>query len=67
MRPIQGQIYRAGDLPPRSVVRHALTDGSGPWGPEYVRCERIPSVMRWEQPIPGSENWRVVYVGTPDA
>jgi hypothetical protein len=52
-----GATYRAGDLPPLSIVRMST-------GTEYVRCERIPSLMRWEQPIPGSEHWLGVYVGT---
>lgn len=54
--PTIGETYRAGDLPPLSIVR-SFGDS------EYVRCERIDSLMRWEQPIPGSEGWQVVYVG----
>ena len=56
MTPVVGEIYRAGDLPPRSIVR-AFGDA------EYVRCTRIDSLMRWQQPIPGSEDWLVEYVG----
>jgi len=54
--PVEGETYRAGDLPARSVVRTTT-------GTEYVRCNRISSLMRWEQPIPGSEEWLVTYVG----
>ena len=56
MIPIVGKIYRARELPPLSVV-------TTPSGTEYVRCARIDSLMRWEQPIPGSEDWLVTYVG----
>jgi hypothetical protein len=56
MTPIIGATYRARELPPLSVVS---TGG----GTEYVRCARIDSLMRWEQPIPGSGDWLVTYVG----
>lgn len=53
--PKLGETYRAGDLPPGSVVR---STGST----EYViGRSRVP--MRWEQPIPGAEDWRVTYTG----
>lgn len=52
--PIAGHKYRAGDLPARSVVATST-------GAEYVRCTRIDSLMLWEQPIPGSEDWTVFY------
>jgi hypothetical protein len=55
-KPIIGQTYRAKDLPPRSVVTTST-------GSEYVRCNRIDSVQRWGQPIPGSGAWLVKYVG----
>lgn len=45
-------MYRAGDLPAGTIVRAT-------WGAEYERCQNIPSVMRWGQPIPGSEDWMV--------
>lgn len=54
--PVVGERYRAGDLPAGSVVSTST-------GREYVRCQNIASVMRWEQPIPGSEDWTVTYVG----
>lgn len=54
--PTRGEIYRAADLPPDSVVR-TLT------GALYVRCHNITSLQRWRQPIPGSEHWRVEYLG----
>lgn len=53
--PEPGRRYRAGDLPAGSVVSTST-------GAEYVRCRNIPSLMRWEQPIPGSEDWTVTYI-----
>jgi hypothetical protein len=54
--PTPGTRYRARHLPPGAVVT-MFTDA------EYVRCSRIDSLMRWEQPIPGSGEWMVDYVG----
>ena len=54
-KPTPGKTYRARDLPPRSVVSTSTEA-------EYVRCERIRSLMRWEQPIPGSGDWLVTYL-----
>lgn len=50
---------RAKYAPAGAIVRPA-GDNSGS---EYVRCRNITSLMRWEQPIPGSEEWRVEIVG----
>lgn len=52
--PVAGHTYRAKHLPPGSVVQA--------FGSEYVRCTRIDSLMRWEQPIPGSGDWGVTYL-----
>lgn len=51
-----GATCRAKDLPPGAVARTTTAT-------EYVKCARIDSLMRWEQPIPGSGEWLVVYVG----
>lgn len=56
--PTLGRRYRARDLPSGSVVRH----GAIPGATEYV-IGRTRLCMRWEQPIPGSDEWLVVYVG----
>ncbi len=48
------ETYRAGQLPAGSVVRSGST--------EYV-VGASGLLMRWEQPIPGSESWTVTYVG----
>jgi hypothetical protein len=48
------QSYRAGDLPAGSVVKASLA--------EYV-IGRSGLCMRWEQPIPGSDDWQVTYAG----
>lgn len=56
----RGQTYRAGDLPPHSIVRFPW---SGMGGHLYRRCVNIPSVEIWGQPIPGSESWQVEYLG----
>lgn len=53
--PLLGRTYRAGDLPARSVVRWLTSC-------EYV-VGRSGLLMRWEQPIPGSRDWEVEYVG----
>lgn len=53
---VVGRIYRAKDLPAGAVVRTMGTES------EYVRCTNIDSLMRWEQPIPGSGEWMVEYV-----
>lgn len=53
--PKLGERYKACDLPSGSVVS-ASTET------QYV-VGRSGCCMRWEQPIPGSESWRVRYEG----
>jgi hypothetical protein len=48
------QRYQAGTLPPGSVVSIGMT--------EYV-ISRRGLCMRWEQPIPKSDEWTVIYTG----
>jgi hypothetical protein len=56
--PILGELYRACDLPPGAVV---VTTTTTEYVIGYTGC-----CMRWEQPIPGSEDWRVTYAGRLD-
>lgn len=56
--PKLGQWYRAGDLPAGSVVKA----WSARCRTEYV-IGRSGLCMRWEQPIPGSDDWQVAYTG----
>lgn len=51
-----GEFVKASTLPPGAIVRAST-------GAEYVRCQNIPSLMRWGQPIPDSENWLVEQIG----
>jgi hypothetical protein len=53
--PKLGQDYHATTLPPGSVVTLA-------GGIEYV-IGRSGMCMRWEQPVPGSQDWTVTYAG----
>jgi hypothetical protein len=54
IEPALDEVYQAGTLPPGSVV------ASG--GTEYV-IGQSGLCMRWEQPIPLSDQWRVTYAG----
>ncbi len=55
MNPTLDTPYRAGDLPAESVVNA--------WGSTEYVIGRTGLCMRWEQPIPGSDDWRVRYAG----
>ena len=55
MNPKLDEWYTARDLPSGSVVGTST-------GTQYV-IGRSRCCMRWEQPIPGSETWRVRYEG----
>jgi hypothetical protein len=56
MYPTLDETYRAGDLPPGSVVQIGTCER------QYV-IARTGLCMKWSQPIPGSDTWTVTYVG----
>jgi hypothetical protein len=55
MTPKLGEQYQAGHLPAGSVVTTSTRA-------EYV-IGRSGLCMKWEQPIPLSDTWRVTYAG----
>jgi hypothetical protein len=55
--PNVGDVCHARDLPAGAIAQ------AGTSTTEYVKCSNIDSLMRWEQPIPGSGEWLVRYVG----
>jgi hypothetical protein len=57
--PVAGKKYKASDLPPGSPVKMTPFDHEG------GTISKNGLVMKWEQPIPGSDSWQVFYA--PDA